>query len=284
MRKYYDHIWKLAHGRNLDINAKSIIMAIVNFTPDSFSDGGRYLDVEKAISYSINCLEQGADIIDIGGESTRPGAIPINAKEEQKRIIPVIEELANRTNAIISVDTYKYETAELAIKAGAHIVNDVCGLQNNKNMAEIISKYSAGVCIMHTGRNRKKIFDVFEDQFYFLNNSLKIALREGISRNNIVIDPGFGFEKNITESLALIAGFSKFRHIDFPILIGVSRKKFLGKITKITNPLDLDSSTVAVNCLLRSAGANIFRVHNVEANRNALSTVDAIMQAKDNIK
>ncbi|AKK20630.1 dihydropteroate synthase [Candidatus Liberibacter africanus] len=280
MEKCSRSTWKLAHGRNIDIGYQSLIMAIVNVTPDSFSDGGKNLVREKAISYSISCLKEGADIIDIGGESTRPDAIPVSAKEEQKRIIPVIEELASRTNAIISVDTYKPETAELAIKAGAHIVNDVCGLQNDINMAKRIAKYNAGVCIMHTGRNRTKIVDVFEDQFYFLNHSLEIASRSGISREQIVIDPGFGFAKKTNESFALIEGFSKLKNLDFPILVGISRKKLLGEITHSNKPLNLDDSTATVNCLLRKAGAHIFRVHNVKINRDALRIVDNVMKTQ----
>ncbi|AHA27940.1 dihydropteroate synthase [Candidatus Liberibacter americanus] len=280
MEKDFYRIWKTAHNRSINIDYKPLIMAIINVTPNSFSDGGDYLIAEKAISHSINCLEEGADIIDIGGESTNPNAVPISAKEEQARIIPVIEELSNITDAIISVDTYRSETAKLAIRAGAHIINDVFGLQHDKNMAATIAKYGAGVCIMHTGRNRTKLCEVFEDQFYFLKKSLEIAFREGINRDCIVLDPGFGFSKNTKENLSIIADFSKFNQLDFPILVGVSRKRFLGKITGRNRSLDRDCSTAVANCLLRVAGANIFRVHNVKINIDALRLTDAVIQSK----
>ncbi|MBY7649596.1 MAG: dihydropteroate synthase [Candidatus Liberibacter europaeus] len=281
MENNFDSIWRVAHGRTINIGSIALIMAIVNVTPDSFSDGGNYLFLEKAINYAINCLEEGADIIDIGGESTRPDSVPISAKEEQRRIIPVIEELSARTDAIISVDTYRSETAELAINAGAHIINDVYGLQHDKNMVKTIAKYAAGVCIMHTGRNRKKLLDVFEDQFYFLKNSLKIAFNEGISRDSIVIDPGFGFEKDTQENLSIIAEFSKLMKFNFPILVGVSRKRFLGEITGRGKALDRDGSTAVANCFLRMSGAQIFRVHNVKINRDSLLITDAIMKNKN---
>ncbi|RPD37054.1 dihydropteroate synthase [Candidatus Liberibacter solanacearum] len=279
VEKYPEFIWKLARGKSMSIGPVARIMAIVNVTPDSFSDGANYFLPKKAVAHAISSLKEGADIIDIGGESTRPGFIPVTAKQEQERILPVIEALADQTDAIISVDTYQPETAELAIRAGAHIINDVCGLQQGKNMAKIIAQYGAGVCIMHTGRGRKKLSDVFEDQYYFLEKSLKIAHDEGISRDSIVIDPGFGFAKEIQENFSLMANVSKLRKFNLPILVGISRKRFLGKMKQKDRSSDV--STAAANCFLRIEGAAIFRVHNVGINRDSLRMTDTIIKAKN---
>ncbi|MBL0849006.1 MAG: dihydropteroate synthase [Candidatus Liberibacter ctenarytainae] len=282
--KYSEVIWNLAHGRHISIGPIARIMAIINVTPDSFSDGGHYLSSDKAISYALQCLEDGADILDIGGESTRPGAIPITPKEEQDRILPVIEALAQHTDALISVDTYRSETAKMAIQAGAHIINDVYGLQWDKNMAKTIAAYTAGVCIMHTGRGRKKLADVFEDQLYFFKNSLKIADNSGVSRDSMVIDPGFGFDKNTQENLCIMAGFSHLLQFNLPILVGISRKRFLGEITARNNVLDRDGSTAVANCLLRMRGAMIFRVHNVKINRDSLRMTDTVIKIQNIIE
>lgn len=252
-------------------------MAIVNATPDSFSDGGRYLAVDAAFSYALTCVEEGADIIDIGGESTRPGAAEVTEGEEQDRVLPVIERLRRETDVLISVDTYRASTARLAIEAGAHIVNDVFGLQKDGNMAGVVASARAGVCIMHTGRDRQKRADVIEDQFEFLNRSLEIAEDAGIAHDAIVLDPGFGFAKDERENVELMARFGELAAFDLPVLAGTSRKRFIGSLTGRDSAQERDIGTAATTVILRLAGAAIFRVHNVAVTRDALAIADAVL-------
>ncbi|MCJ8148846.1 dihydropteroate synthase [Shinella sedimenti] len=272
--------WALAHGRHLDLGPRGILMAIVNVTPDSFSDGGRFDSADAAVARAILCLEEGAEIIDIGGESTRPGAASVSAAEEQDRILPVIEALAGTTDAIISVDTYRAQTARLAVAAGAHIVNDVHGLQREPDIAEVAAQSGAGLCIMHTGRGRGKRPDVVEDQYLFLGRSLKIARAAGVPREAMVLDPGFGFAKDTDENLELMARFGELYGFELPILAGTSRKRFLGALTGREAAEDRDVGTAATTALLRMAGAAVFRVHDVAINRDALAVADAMLSAR----
>lgn len=275
--------WQAAHGRSLKLDGRGRIMAIVNATPDSFSDGGRYLAVDAAFSHALTCVEEGADIIDIGGESTRPGAAAVTAAEEQDRVLPVIEKLRRETDVLISVDTYRASTARLAISAGAHVVNDVFGLQKDPDMAGVVAAARAGVCIMHTGRDRQKLADVIEDQFEFLNRSLVIAEEAGIERDALVLDPGFGFAKDESENVALMARFSELAAFSLPVLAGTSRKRFIGSLTGRDVAEERDIGTAATTAILRLAGASIFRVHNVAATRDALAIADAVL-AKSSAK
>ncbi len=275
--------WALAHGRHLELGPRGILMAIVNVTPDSFSDGGQFDSADAAVAQAILCLEQGAEIIDIGGESTRPGATSVSAAEEQERILPVIEALAGTTDAIISVDTYRAETARLAVAAGAHIVNDVHGLQREPDIARVAAETGAGLCIMHTGRDREKMADVVEDQYLFLGRSLEIAREAGIARAAMVLDPGFGFAKDTEENLELMARFGELFGFGLPILAGTSRKRFVGAVTG-RDAADRDVGTAATTALLRVAGAAVFRVHDVAINRDALAMADAMLEAKRTVK
>jgi dihydropteroate synthase len=272
-------VWQAAHGRSLKLDGRGRIMAIVNATPDSFSDGGRFNTVEAAFRQALKCLEEGADIIDIGGESTRPDAAVVGAAQEQDRVLPVIEKLAKETDALISIDTYRAETARLALSAGAHIVNDVFGLQKERDMAEVIASAGAGVCIMHTGRERQKLADVIDDQNHFLKESLQIAEKAGISREAIVLDPGFGFAKDTGENVELMARFAELQTLGLPILAGTSRKRFIGALTGREVADERDAGTAATTVLLRMAGAALFRVHNVAINRDALLVADAVLAA-----
>ncbi|WP_442967824.1 dihydropteroate synthase [Rhizobium sp. GR12] len=271
------NVWQAAHGRSLKLDGRGRIMAIVNATPDSFSDGGRYLAVDAAFSHALTCVEEGADIIDIGGESTRPGAAGVTQGEEQDRVLPVIERLRRETDVLISVDTYRASTARLAIAAGAHIVNDVFGLQKDGEMAGVIAAARAGVCIMHTGRDRQKRADVIEDQFEFLNHSLDIAEDAGIARDAIVLDPGFGFAKDERENVELMARFGELAAFGLPVLAGTSRKRFIGSLTDRDAAEERDIGTAATTVILRLAGAAIFRVHNVAATRDTLAIADAVL-------
>ena len=271
------NVWQAAHGRSLKLDGRGRIMAIVNATPDSFSDGGRFLAVDEAFSHALTCVEEGADIIDIGGESTRPGAAEVTEAQEQDRVLPVIERLRRESEVLISVDTYRASTARLAIEAGAHIVNDVFGLQKDAEMAGVIAAARAGVCIMHTGRDRQKRADVIEDQFEFLNRSLEIAEAAGVARDAVVLDPGFGFAKDEDENVELMVRFGELAAFGLPVLAGTSRKRFIGSLTGRDAAPERDIGTAATTAILRLSGASIFRVHNVTATRDALAIADAVL-------
>ena len=255
-------------------------MGILNVTPDSFSDGGRHEALEKAVEVAGQMLADGATIIDVGGESTRPGAATVDAETEIARVVPVIEALVKKYDCIISVDTYRAATAQAAVDTGAHIVNDVWGLQREPEIAHVAKKSGAGLVIMHTSRDRPVLPDVIEDQFSFLNVSLGIAKDAGIEESRIVLDPGFGFGKNKDEDIALLARADELQKLGFPWLVGTSRKRFIGGMTGRDNPLDRDIGTAATSVALRLAGADIFRVHNVAFNRDALAVADDILQSR----
>lgn len=258
-------------------------MGILNVTPDSFSDGGRFHAAECAIEHAARMIGEGADIIDIGGESTRPGAEPVTAEEEQRRILPVVEKVAAMQGAIVSVDTYRAETARLALEAGAHIVNDVWGLSRERAIADLAAASGAGLAIMHTGRERQKLPDVIEDQRVFLTEALQAAERAGVKAEQIVLDPGFGFAKDAEENLSLIARFEELHDLGFPQLVGTSRKRFIGTVTGRDGD-ERDIGTAATSVALRMKGAAMFRVHNVAMNRAALDMADAVLQRQNGVR
>lgn len=273
-------IWRVGHGRTLDLTDRGAIMAIVNVTPDSFSDGGLHASVEAAVSHALACVDEGAVILDIGGESTRPGAAAVSADEEMARVLPVISALRQRTDALISIDTYRASTARAAVDAGAHIINDVHGLQREPEIAAVAGESGAGLCIMHTGRGREKLADPIADQRHFLGASLEIAAKAGVARETIVLDPGFGFAKETTEeNMELIVRFEELRSFGLPLLAGTSRKRFLGALTG-RDARDRDAATAATTVALRLKGASVFRVHNVAINRDALMMADAMLAAE----
>lgn len=272
--------WRTAHGRGISLDGPGRLMAIVNVTPDSFSDGGRHFSLDKALDHARACLAEGADILDIGGESTRPGAAPVSPAEEQDRVLPVIENLARETDALISIDTYRAETARLALAAGAHIINDVYGLQKEPEIAHVAAATGAGLCIMHTGRGRERLADVIADQFDYLERSLAIAVAAGVAREAIVLDPGFGFAKEtVEENMALMARCDELLALGYPLLVGTSRKRFLGTLTG-RDAGERDAATATTTALLRLKGASVFRVHNVAINRDALAITDAMIAAQ----
>lgn len=271
--------WRLAHGRSLEIGRVGVLMGILNVTPDSFSDGGTVRTVDEAEEATARMVAEGAAIVDVGGESTRPDAQPVSAAEEQSRVIPVIEALADRGDVLISIDTYRAETARLALRAGAHIVNDIWGLQRDAGIARLAADLGAGLVLMHNGRDRFQLRDVIEDQRAFLGRSLAIARSEGIGADHLVLDPGFGFAKNASQNLELIARFGELFDIGRHWLVGTSRKRFLGAVTG-REAADRDSATAATTVALRLNGASIFRVHAVGQNSDALKLADAILAAR----
>jgi dihydropteroate synthase len=269
--------WQLAHGRSLEFGAHALVMGILNVTPDSFADGGRYFTPESALTQAERMRGEGAAIIDVGGESTRPGARPITAKEEQDRILPIIEALVS-DGAIVSVDTYRAETARLAVAKGAHIVNDVWGAQREPDIARVAAETGAGLLLMHTGRERKKEPDVIADQFAFLEKSIAIARAAGVADASIVLDPGFGFAKETAaDNLELMARFEELHALGFPLAVGTSRKRFVGAVTGRAGVDDRDVGTAATSVILRMKGAVLFRVHNVAINVDALKMADAML-------
>jgi dihydropteroate synthase len=273
-------VWQVGHGQSVQLGVASVLVGVLNVTPDSFSDGGRFNVADEAIAHAKAMCEQGAQIIDVGGESTRPGADPVDAATEQARVLPIIEALRSETSALISADTYRAETARLAVLEGAHIINDVTGLQGDANMAKAVAETGSGVIIMHTGRGREKLPDVIEDQYLFLRQSLQNAAEAGIADNQIVLDPGFGFAKETTEeNLELMARFRELADLGLPLLAGTSRKRFLGGVTG-REAIDRDAATAATSAMLRLSGADLFRVHNVAINRDALLMADAMLNMK----
>ncbi len=271
--------WRVGHGRKIELGARAVLMAIVNVTPDSFSDGGRYETVDAAVAHALQAVSDGAEIIDIGGESTRPGADVVTPLEEQARVLPVIEALRSKTDALISIDTYRAETARRAVAAGAHVINDVFGLQKEPEVGKIAAETGSGLCLMHTGRDREKLPDVIADQFYFLERSLALASAAGVPKGRIVLDPGFGFAKDTQENVELMARFGELHRLGLPLLAGTSRKRFVGAITG-REAADRDVGTAATSVLLRLAGASIFRVHDVAINKDALAIADAMLAAR----
>ncbi len=270
------YIWQLAHGRSLELGPEARIMGVLNVTPDSFSDGGRYAEIDAALARARRMAEEGASIIDVGGESTRPGGASVSPAEEQDRILPVIEALATG-DVLISVDTYREETARLAVAAGAHIVNDVWGLQREPGIARVSADTGAGLVVMHTGRERSKLADPIEDQIAFLSRSLEIAREAGVDEQRILLDPGFGFAKETPEeNLDLMARFSELSSLGRPWLAGTSRKRFVGAVTG-REPDQRGAGTAATSVILRLQGAVIFRVHDVAINKDALRFADAMV-------
>lgn len=276
-------IWMLAHGRCLDLTA-GCLMAIINVTPDSFSDGGVNASYDDAIRNAFRAIEEGAHIVDIGGESTRPDAREVTAEEEQARVLPVIETLVAKTDVLISIDTYRASTAERAIRAGAHIINDVHGAQREPAIADVAAQTGAGLCLMHTGRGRQKLPDVIADQYEFLTVSLDIAAKAGVAREAIVLDPGFGFAKDADENIELMARFDELHGFGLPLLAGSSRKRFIGAMTGQETASERDPGTAATTLYMRQKGAAVFRVHNVAINRDALAVANAMLDMEHRVK
>lgn len=276
-----DRLWRVAHGRSLQLGACARIMGIVNATPDSFSGDGLAGAVDAAVDQALAMVEQGADIIDIGGESTRPGAEPVTAAQEQARILPIVEALAARSETLISVDTYRAETAELSLNAGAHIINDIWGLSKDPEMPTVVAQHKAGLVVMHTGRERVKLPDVISDQLSFFGRALERVAATDLPREHIMLDPGFGFAKETPqENIELMARFPELLQLGYPLLAGTSRKRFVGAISGREAP-DRDAATAATSVILRLSGADVFRVHNVAINKDALAVADAMLAQTD---
>ena len=276
-------LWKIA-DQTLDLSANAMIMGVLNVTPDSFSDGGIFFAAEGAVNHGLGMAEEGAQIIDVGGESTRPGAESISSDEERHRVVPVIEKLRGATDALISIDTSKAEVAHAAIEAGASIVNDVTGGRGEPEILPLAAERETGFIIMHmqgTPRTMQKApqYDnVVAEVADFFRQQYERALKCGVDPMAIAFDPGIGFGKTLEHNLALLGNLKALRIYDRPLVIGVSRKGFLGQIVRSTEMSDRTAPTIALTSLLRSRGANIFRVHDVKPNVAALRAAEAILE------
>ncbi len=261
------------------------IMGILNITPDSFSDGGKFFSVPKAVEKALEMEQVGADLIDIGGESTRPGAQNVSLTQELDRILPVIQEIRKHSEIPISIDTTKPEVARLAIKEGADIINDVDGLNASGEMTEVIKEFGAGLILMHrrgtpeTMQTLTQYKDVVEDVFEELDASLQEVRKQGIEMDQIVLDPGIGFAKTAEQNLELIARLARFGAWGRPVLAGPSRKSFIGNLTG-KSAADRDWGSAAAVTLSIASGAHIVRVHEVEGMRDVVKVAEAIIHLK----
>jgi dihydropteroate synthase len=283
--------WSL-RTRTLELGKRTLIMGIVNVTPDSFSDGGLYLDSEKAVDHALRLLDEGADIIDVGGESTRPGTkIAVSAEEEQRRVLPVIIALKKlRPDAVISIDTYKASVARAAVAAGAEIVNDVSGLRWDPLMRRTIAELKCGAVLMHMrGRPEEwRTLPPSGDIVLLVKRELRewveAAVLAGVRRERIVLDPGFGFGKNFEQNYPLLAHFQELQSLGFPLVAGTSRKSFLGRTLakdgKDAAAADRLYGNLAAHTALILKGAHILRTHDVKAAVEAARVADAILEAR----
>ena len=281
-------VWKI-RGRELSLE-RPLVMGIVNVTPDSFSDGGRYLSVGAALAHAARLLAEGADILDVGGESTRPqGATPVSPSDELRRILPVIRTLATEhPNVVLSVDTVKASVAEAALAAGAHIVNDVSGLRLDDAMAPLCAAAGAGVVVMHS-RGAVTDMSTFEHASYggdFLDemleelaNSVGVARRAGVTREAIAVDPGLGFAKRTEHSLRALACLQRLAAWGYPVVVGASRKRFIGELTGGRDAAQRDFGSIGASVVAFERGAHVLRVHDVAGTRQALDVAAAIRAA-----
>ena len=277
--------WRL-RGRDLALD-HPIVVGILNVTPDSFSDGGQFADTETAVAHGLRMAAEGADVIDVGGESTRPqGARPVSTADERARVLPVVRELVRLLpDMVISVDTVKSDVAEAALDAGAHVVNDVSGFRLDRRMAQLCAATSAGVVLMHS-RGGVSEMGTYEFAAYDgdvvrairgeLESSLLVAREAGIRAEAIVIDPGIGFAKRSEHSLAALAGLPGLTALGYPVLVGVSRKRFIGELTGGREPADRLFGTIGANVAALMLGARLFRVHDVREAREALDVAFAV--------
>lgn len=271
-------------SKNFDLNnGHSYIMGILNVTPDSFSDGGKYSDIDAALKQAQQMVEDGADIIDIGGESTRPGYTQISVEEELGRILPVIEKLKVNFDTPISVDTYKWNVADAVLNAGADMINDIWGLDYPEDpeheMAKVCAKYDVPVCVMHNNSEKLDCVNAEEFNNIFipqLQNRINIAREAGIRDENIILDPGVGFAKGLNENKWSIPAIKNLKDLGYPVLLGISNKSIIGNISNL--PVgERTEGTIALNVLGRTYGSDFFRVHDVRSNKRALEIADAIM-------
>jgi dihydropteroate synthase len=276
-------LWKIG-DRVFDLSRQGLIMGVLNVTPDSFSDGGKFFAAEEAVEHGLRMAADGAQIIDVGGESTRPGAESVAAEEELRRVIPVIERLRAKIDIVISIDTSKARVARAAVQAGASIVNDVTGGRSDKEMMPLVAETKSAFIIMHmqgtprTMQIEPRYADVVSEIADFFRQQYARAIESGIDPMAIAFDPGIGFGKTLEHNLELLAQLERLRAHDRPLVVGVSRKSFLAKLIDSSEISDRHAPAVALTSLLRARGADVLRVHDVKENANALRVTEAILQ------
>jgi dihydropteroate synthase len=270
------------NGKQHTLGQKTWFMGVINITPDSFSDPGECLDKDKAVAKGLELEEQGAEILDIGGESSRPGSDPVPEKEERERVIPVIAELRKRTNILLSIDTTKANVAEEALAAGADIVNDISAFRFDDRMPLLVTECGAPVILMHmkgvpkTMQANPFYEDLFQEIRCFLEERIATAAAYGIAREKIIVDPGIGFGKSLEHNLAIINNLRFLEDLDRPILLGISRKSFIGKILNLP-PQERTEGTIGGAVLSVIKGAHILRVHDVQRVKRAVAVAEAIL-------
>jgi dihydropteroate synthase len=276
--------WHLPN-RVLSLDGRALVMGIVNVTPDSFSDGGRYANTEAAVAHALELVRQGADLLDIGGESSRPGAEPVPEDEELRRVLPVVRELAARTNIPISVDTTKAAVADACLAAGAHVVNDISALRGDPDLAGVVVARRAGVVLMHmrgtpqTMQDDPRYDDVTAEVCRFLEERLQAAAAAGIEAGRVVLDPGIGFGKRTAHNLELLARLGAVRALGRPVLLGVSRKGFLGRVLGRDGVEERLIGSLAVAChAVALKTAQVIRTHDVRETHDAMTLLAAIEQ------
>ncbi|UDQ90784.1 dihydropteroate synthase [Xanthobacter autotrophicus] len=268
----------LARGHALHLGPRTLIMGILNVTPDSFSDGGRSAAPDDALANARRLVAEGAEILDVGGESTRPGHTPVAAEDEWARIAPVIPALVAEMGVPVSVDTYKAEVARRALEAGASIVNDVWGFTHDPDMAKVVADYDAAAVVMHNRTEVDESLDIISEMLGFFERVLEIADRAGVKREKLVLDPGIGFGKSFPQNLAAIRRLPELRVLGLPILLGTSRKSLIGKVIQ-TTPQERVPGTIASNVIAIMEGVEIIRVHDVAAHVQAARVAEAIRDA-----
>ncbi|USB33332.1 dihydropteroate synthase [Paenibacillus sp. YPG26] len=266
----------------LTLGHRTLIMGILNVTPDSFSDGGRYIDPDAAVKHALQMVTDGADIIDIGGESTRPGHEPVSQEEELNRVIPVIRAIHQAApQIVISIDTYKAEVARQAVLAGAHIINDVWGAKADPQMAGVAAELGCPIILMHNRQNRD-YSSFIEDVVRDLQESIAIAVRAGVAEENIILDPGVGFAKDHDENLRIMRSLDRLTELGFPVLLATSRKKFIR--TTLDLPADdVVEGTAATAALGIAQGCQIIRVHDIAPLKRTIDMCDAVMYSPEHI-
>lgn len=269
-------------GKEFDLLKQTLIIGILNVTPDSFSDGGQFSTIDSATDQAIKMLDDGADIIDIGGESTRPGAQKIGIEEELSRVIPVIQNIRKQSDVPISIDTYKSEVALKAIEAGADIVNDISGLNFDPKMADVIAQNNVASVLMHiqgtpeSMQNNPVYHNMIDEILVYLSNSANMLLDKGLKKSQIIIDPGIGFGKELNKNFEILKYLEEFKSIGFPLLVGTSRKSFIGNLLDLPIEDRLEGSLASVACSIMN-GADIVRVHDVKETYRTVKIADKIV-------
>ena len=265
-------------NKEFKLGERTYIMGILNVTPDSFSDGGKFNEIEAAVSQAKKLVEDGADIIDVGGESTRLGAEYVTEEEEIKRVVPIIKAIKKELDVTISIDTYKSKTAEEAIKAGADIINDIWGAKYDKNIAKVAAKYNVPIILMHN-REAKPYENLMEDVINDLQESIDIALEAGVKKENIILDPGIGFAKTYEENLVVMNNCEVIKGMGYPVLLGTSRKSMIG-LTLNLPVNERVEGTLATTVMGIMKGMEFIRVHDVLENKRVAVMTDTILKAK----